>query len=76
MPTISPQLGLNALASSEASPPEFLVRRKDLVDRDERLAEGAEQPSPISVLNNINFQEGDSTPSPTSEKAGSVSLQG
>jgi hypothetical protein len=44
--------------------------------RDERVAEGVGQPSPISVLNNVNFQEGDSTPSPTSEKAGFVSLQG
>lgn len=44
--------------------------------RDERVAEGVGQPSPISVLNNINFHEGDSTPSPTSEKAGFVSLQG
>ncbi|KAG0623406.1 hypothetical protein M758_3G172700 [Ceratodon purpureus] len=69
------ELGLNAVDSSEASPPGFLVRRKGHEGRGERLAERVEQPSPISVLNNINFHEGDSTPSPTSEKAGFVSLQ-
>jgi hypothetical protein len=41
-----------------------------------RLAEGAEQPSPVSILDNVHFQEGDCTPSPKSAKPGSVSLQG
>jgi len=52
------------------------VRRKVREGVNEQLAEGIEQPSPISVLNNINFQEGECTPSPTSEKAGFVTLQG
>ena len=64
------------LEFSEESPSGFLLKRKGHEASNEQLVEGIEQPSPISVLNNINFLEGECTPSPTSEKAGSVSLQG
>lgn len=72
--------GLNTEDLSEVcSQPQGVSVKKLLVDPENnsfRLAEGAEQPSPVSILDNVHFQEGDCTPSPKSAKPGSVSLQG
>lgn len=71
------EAGEDTRQSSDVSTPQG-VPMKNLhpVENDDigRLAERAEQPSPISVLDNVHFQEEECTPSPGTEKT--VSLPG
>nr|XP_024383235.1 uncharacterized protein LOC112285999 isoform X1 [Physcomitrium patens]PNR49483.1 hypothetical protein PHYPA_011379 [Physcomitrium patens] len=65
----------SALDSLEPSSPGFQEWREGREGGNGQMAKYIEQPSPISVLKNINFQKEEFTPSPKFEKSGFISAR-